>query len=142
MSRKHNRSGRKLGRNINQRKALFKSLINSLILNESVNTTTAKAKAIQGLFDKLLNKAKLGTVHVRRLLQAFLGDTKAVNKLVDEIAPRMKARPSGFTRIVKLGRRRGDDAPIVKMTLVEKEAQKDAKEAAPSAKKTAPKTKK
>ncbi len=120
MSRRHHVAGSQLNRNTHQRQALFKSLLNSLILKEQIQTTSAKAKAIQGLFDKLVSKAKVGTVHVRRLLQAFLGDKASVSKLVDELAPRMQARPSGFTRLTKLGLRKGDNAPVVRMELVDK----------------------
>lgn len=126
MAMKHRIAGKKLNRSTGQRRALFKSLINSLIMKEEIQTTAPKAKAIQGLVDKLINKGKLGTVHMRRLLHAFLGDKKVVNKLVDELAPRMRQRQSGFTRIIKLGRRRGDDASVVSMSLVDKgEAKKE-----------------
>ena len=136
MSRRHKISGYKLNRNTNQRKALFKSLLNSLIMKEEIKTTPAKAKAIQGVFDRLVSKGRLGTLHVRRLLHAFLGNQKSVNKLVDELAPRMDKRKSGFTRITKLGLRKGDNAPIVKMELVDKKElvapkTKPAKESAP-----------
>ncbi|OGD79112.1 50S ribosomal protein L17 [Candidatus Collierbacteria bacterium RIFOXYB1_FULL_49_13] len=139
MSRRHQVFGRKLGRNINQRKSLFKSLINSLIARGEISTTQAKAKAIQGLFDKLVTKAKLGTVHMRRLLHAFLQDKSAVNKLVDELAPKFGSRGSGFTSITKLGHRRGDNAEIVKLTLVGSPT--PATPVTPAAP-TAPKTKK
>lgn len=122
MSRRHNVRGKKLNRNTNQRKALFKSLLNSLIMKEEIKTTAPKAKAIQGLFDRLVSQGRLGTLHIRRLLHAFLGDKIAVNKLVDELAPRMDKRKSGFTRITKLGLRKGDNAAIVKMELVDKKA--------------------
>lgn len=135
---RHGIKGRQLNRSTHQRKALFKGLLNSLIEQEEIQTTNAKAKAIQGVFDKLVAKSKLGTIHVRRLLHAFLGDQKTVSKLVDDIAPRMKERPSGFTRIVKLGLRRGDNAQLVKMSLVELKPVEVAKPEKP-AKKTAPK---
>lgn len=125
MSIKHRVKGVRLKRDHNERKALFKSLLNSLIMHEKIETTGAKAKAIRGVFDKLVTKAKPQTVHVRRLLHAFLGDIKSVNKLIDVLVPRMKDRSSGFTRIVKLGRRRGDDAPVVSMELVDKAVQKE-----------------
>lgn len=120
MAMKHRIAGRKLNRNTGQRKALFKSLISSLIMKGEIQTTAPKAKAIQGLVDKLISKSKVGTVHIRRLLHAFFGDKQVVNKLVDDVAPRMQARTSGFTRIIKLGRRRGDDAPVVSMSFVDK----------------------
>lgn len=131
----HQVRGKKLNRNTKQRKALFKSLLNSLIMKEEIKTTAPKAKAIQGLFDRLISQGKLGTLHIRRLLHAFLGDKNAVNKLIDEIAPRMGKRSSGFTRITKLGLRKGDNASIVKMELVEKKAAAPAKETPASKKK-------
>ncbi|SRR3989344_9075114 len=135
MAVKHRISGKKLNRNTGQRRALFKSLINSLIIREEIQTTAPKAKAIQGLFDKLVTKSKLGTIHVRRLMHAFLGDKSAVNKLIDVLAPRMRERQSGFTRIIKLGRRRGDDAQVVSMSLVDLEEKAAIKEVKPVAKK-------
>lgn len=141
MAVKHSIRGRQLNRDIHQRKALFKGLVNSLIIHEEIQTTAPKAKAIQGLFDKLVTRGKLGTVHARRLLNAFLGDKQAVNKLVDDLGPRMKTRPGGFTRIVKLGRRKGDDAQIVKMEIVDKPAAKtEVKKAEPKVKKAPAKT--
>lgn len=122
MSRKHQVSGKKLNRNTLQRKALFKGLLNSFILKEQIKTTAPKAKAIQGIFDHLVSQGKLGTLHVRRLLHAFLGNQSAVNKLVDEIGPRTGQRKSGFTRITQLGLRKGDNAPIVKIELVDQPA--------------------
>lgn len=138
MSRRHQVAGKKLNRNTHQRKALFKGLLNSLIIKEHIQTTAPKAKAVQGVFDKLVGRAKLGTVHARRLLQAFLGDNQAVNKLVDDLAPRMKTRPSGFTRVTRLGLRKGDNAPIVQMEVVDKPVVK-VTTASPA--KTAPKKK-
>lgn len=123
---RHRKAGKKLGRNTNQRKALFRGLIQSLIIHEEIKTTLTKAKAVKGLVDKLMTKAKKGTLHARRQVLAFLPDKKAANKLVDEIAPRfkIKKRTSGFTRFVRIGKRRGDDAMIVKMEFTEKPAPK------------------
>jgi large subunit ribosomal protein L17 len=121
---RHRVKGKKLGRDSGQRKALFKNLINALILREEIETTESKAKAVKGLVDKLITRGKTGTLHARRLIAAFLADKQAVNKLVDEIAPRFKTRPGGFTRIIRLGRRQGDNAMIVKLELVEKKIEK------------------
>ena len=112
--------GKKLNRNTHQRRALFKSLIQALILHEELQTTESKAKAVRRLVDKLITKAKAGTLHARRQIMAFLPDKKAANKLVDEIAPRFKKRASGFTKLIRLGKRKGDNAMVVKMELVEK----------------------
>jgi len=115
---KHRKKGRKLNRRTSERKALFRGLIQALFLHGQIKTTEAKAKAIKRLAAKLITKAKDGSLHHRRQVLAFLADQKAANKLVDEIAPRFKKRTSGFTRFVRLGKRRGDDAMIVKLELV------------------------
>lgn len=116
---RHRVFGRKLGRDKSARKALFRSLLFSLILRGEIKTTEAKAKAIKGLVDKLVNRAKQKTLQARKVVFAFLQNKKVVNKLVDEIAPKFANRPSGFTRILRLGKREGDQAMIVKMEFVE-----------------------
>ena len=115
---RHRKSGRKLGRNTAQRKALFRNLISSLFLKEEIKTTLSKAKAIKGLVDKLITKAKKGTLHNQRLIHAFLQNKKATKQLVKKIAPRFKKRVSGFTKIIRLGQRRGDAAEMVKIALI------------------------
>jgi len=132
---RHRVAGKKLSRSRSHRKALFKNLLNALILHEEIQTTESKAKAVRRLFDKLVTKGKLGTLHARRLIAAFLNNKQAVNKLVDEITPRFKERPGGFTRIIHLGNRQGDNAPIVKLELVEKPKPKE-KEVKRESKKT------
>lgn len=117
---RHRVKGVKLNRDIKHRKALFKNLINALVIHEEIQTTETKAKAIKGLTDKLISRGKKGTLHARRTIAAFLQNKQAVNKIVDELGPRFASRVSGFTKIVHLGNRRGDDAKIVKMELVEK----------------------
>jgi large subunit ribosomal protein L17 len=116
---RHRKKGKKLNRNTAQRKALFRSLIQNLIVKEKIKTTEAKAKAIKGLVDRLVTKAKKGTLHARRQVMAFLADKKSANKLVDEIAPRFKKRKSGFARFSRIGKRRGDDTMMVEMELVD-----------------------
>ena len=112
--------GRQFSRDTNQRKALFKSLISSLILDESIKTTLEKAKAIKGDVDKIVNKAKKGDNRLKvQLLQKHLG-TPAMNKLIKDIAPRFKDRSSGYTRLIKLGRRFSDNAAMVLMEWVVK----------------------
>lgn len=117
---RHKKAGKKLNRNTSQRKALFKNLIQALIVHEEIKTTETKAKAIKRLIDKLITQAKKGSLHTRRQILAFLPDKKVANKLVDEITPRFSKRISGFTRFIRLGKRRGDNAMMVKMELVEK----------------------
>lgn len=119
---RHRKSGRKLGRSKDQRKALFKNLINALILQGRIETTEAKAKAVKGLVDKVVVRAKQGSVHARRLLIGFLGNQSAVSKVMDELAPKLAKRASGFVKIVRLKQRFGDNAQMVRMQLVESEA--------------------
>lgn len=117
---RHRSSTRHLGRNTEQRKSLFKNLLQALFTSGSIETTEAKAKAIKGIADKLIYRAQQGTVATRRVLQRFFGTRQAVNILVDQVAPAMQGRTSGYTRIVRLGKRRGDDSMMVKMELVAK----------------------
>jgi len=143
---RHRVFGRKLGRDVKSRKALFKNLINALIEHQEIKTTEAKAKAIKGLVDKFVSRAKKKDLHSRRLVFSFLQNQKMVNKLFEEIAPRFRHRSSGFTRIIKLGRRKGDAAMVVKMEFVEgeemKEESKSKIESEPVTKKTKNKPKK
>ncbi len=115
---RHRSATSHLGRDTEQRKSLFKNLIQALFEHGSIETTEAKAKAIKGIADKLIHRAQEGTMPARRILQRFFGTRKAVNVLVDQVAPAMKDRTSGYTRIVRLGKRRGDDSMMVKMELV------------------------
>lgn len=117
---RHRVAGKKLNRDLKHRKALFKNLISALVINEEIQTTESKAKAIKGITDKLIGRGKRQTLHARKTIAAFLQNRKAVNKIVDELAPRFASRVSGFTRIIRIGRRRGDDAMLVRMELVEK----------------------
>ena len=116
---RHRRAGRKLDRNIHQRKALFKNLISALVLHGKIRTTEAKGKAIRVLVDRLISRAKQGTLAARRLIAAFLPDKKVVNKLVDEVAPKLKQRSGGFTSFKRIARRRGDKAVIVEVELLD-----------------------
>lgn len=124
---RHNVYGKKLGRDKNQRTALFKSLVNSLILEETIETTEAKAKAIKGLVDKIITQAK--TPSTQRLVSQFLTQKKINEKLIKEILPRLKSRTSGYTSVVKVGRRAGDGSLIVRMSLLLEESAKNIKKA-------------
>lgn len=105
--------GRKFKRDVNARKALFRSLVSSLILKERIQTTEAKAKAIKGDVDKLITKVKTGK-DPKSLLSGFLFP-HALEKLVNDVAPRFKERQGGYTRILRVGKRFGDDASMVLM---------------------------
>lgn len=110
--------GRLFNKNINQRKALFRGLMRSLALNESIKTTEAKAKSIKGEFERHITRAKDGEVSRYHLLKHLPED--AVDRLVNDIAPRMKDRQGGYLRIVRLGARMKDNAEMVLLELVEK----------------------
>ena len=106
--------GRHFKRDKNERRSLFKGLISSLILRERIKTTEEKAKAIKGEVDKIITKAKKGEALARHLLQKQL-PKKEIEKLILEIAPRFNGRQGGYTRIIRIGRRRSDNAPMVLM---------------------------
>ncbi|HIU63641.1 MAG TPA: 50S ribosomal protein L17 [Candidatus Avacidaminococcus intestinavium] len=109
---------RKLGRNSSARKALFRSILTSFFTHGKIETTTTKAKEVSGLAAKLITLAKQGDLHSRRQVLAFLVDEEATKKLFDEIAPKYADRNGGYTRIYKLGPRRGDAAEMAILELV------------------------
>jgi len=111
--------GRKLGRDREERKALFKSLMSSLILKEGIKTTEAKAKAIKPEIEKLVTKAKSMEKGARLVLEKSLSKD-AYDKIIKEIGPRFAKRQGGYTRIIKLGERFGDNSPLVLIEWVEK----------------------
>ena len=116
---KKNVFGRKLKRDKNERKALFKSLMSALVLNERIETTEAKAKAIRPEIDKLVTKAKKGGNSANLVLEKSLS-RPAYEKMLKEIGPRFNKRQGGYVRLMKIGRRFGDDAPAVIIEWVEK----------------------
>ncbi|MBN1180414.1 MAG: 50S ribosomal protein L17 [Anaerolineae bacterium] len=137
---RHRVAGKKFNRSSAQRRALYRNLVSSLIHHERIETTEAKARAIRGQAEKLITLAKRGLkaaeddpaqgVHARRMatkqLNRWIGapDGKRIDlveKLFDEIAPRYMERPGGYTRIVKLGLRKGDAAPMAVLELVKKD---------------------
>ncbi len=123
---RHQVAGKKLGRSKDQRAALRRILIAQLIEHERIETTQAKALAVRGQTERLITMAKRGIkegdakmVHARRLAAARLSNHAAVTKLFDDIAPRYAERLGGYTRIVKLGPRMGDNAEMVLIELIE-----------------------
>ncbi|WAH37418.1 50S ribosomal protein L17 [Alicyclobacillus dauci] len=118
---------RKLNRTSSNRKALFRSLVTDLFLYEKIQTTEAKAKELRSIADKLITLAKRGDLHARRQVAQFVrreqleGENAqdAIQKLFGDIAPRFQERNGGYTRIVKIGPRRGDAAPMVLIELVQ-----------------------
>ena len=123
---RHRVAGYRLGRNKDQRIALRRNLIKQLFEHERIRTTRAKAEAVRGQAEKLITLAKRGNaaegaeaVHVRRLAVARMADKDAVTKLFDDIAPRFENRQGGYTRMTKLGIRKGDSAEMVILELIE-----------------------
>lgn len=126
---RHLKSGRKLGRTRSHRKATLSALSVSLIQHKKIRTTTAKAKEARTVVEKLITRAKRAVqkegdgkakdVHARRVVFAFLRDRTAVTTLFNDIAPKVANRPGGYTRVVKLGQRRGDGAEVAVLELVD-----------------------
>jgi large subunit ribosomal protein L17 len=118
---RHARANRKLGRRTAHRLAMFRNQIASLVDKERIITTLPKAKELRPIAERVITQSKRGTVHARRLAGRWLGDRDLLKKLFDEIGPRMKDRPGGYLRIVKLGHRAGDAAELAVLELVDYE---------------------
>ena len=115
----HRVDGRKLGRKMGPRLALYRNLTVSVLRYERIRTTEAKAKEVQGRIEKAITLAKRGDLSARRaVVSEFPNEPLVVTKLFDEIAPKYADRTSGYTRIVKIGPRPGDNAEIVQLELV------------------------
>lgn len=115
---RHQLKGRHLSRTSGHRKALYRNLVTSLLKHEKITTTEAKAKEIRGIAEKMITVGKKGSLHSYRLALSFIMDEKVVEKLFAVLAPRYAERPGGYTRIIKLGPRLGDGAPMVQLELV------------------------
>jgi large subunit ribosomal protein L17 len=116
---KHKRGFNPLERMSAHRKALHRNMVTSLFKKERIRTTKAKASAIRRTAEKMITRAKLDSVHNRRIVSSRLYDEGVVAKLFTNIAPRMKDRNGGYTRIIKLGERKGDAAEVVILELVD-----------------------
>ena len=115
---RHKVAGRKLSRSTEHRWALYRSQVTALLAHEKIVTTEAKAKEVRGLAEKMITLAKDGSLASRREALAFITDKKVVDKLFAEIAPGYADRSGGYTRLLKLGPRPGDSAPMVQIELV------------------------
>jgi len=130
---RHHLAGKHLGRNVGQRNALRRTLITQLFHHERITTTRAKAEAIRGAAEHMITQAKHALVHedpqrvihVRRLLNGRLDDPEISKKVFDVLAPRYAERPGGYTRMFKLGPRKGDSAELVVLELVDREQETD-----------------
>ncbi|MCP4572951.1 MAG: 50S ribosomal protein L17 [bacterium] len=116
---RHNVSGRKLNRTTAHRKALYRNLVTALIKHERIETTVPKAKEARSLAEKLITFAKRGDLHARRQAARKINEPAVLQKLFDEIGPRYADRPGGYTRILRLGARRGDNAELALLELVD-----------------------
>ncbi len=117
----HNRKGfKRLGRKASHRKALRRNMVTSLFKYERIQTTKAKALEIRKTAEKMITRAKVDSVHNRRIIAKNITNKAVLNKLFTEIAPRFTERPGGYTRILKMGFRKGDAAELVILELVEK----------------------
>ena len=114
---RHQRTGKKLGRDAAHRKALYSNLAGSLIEHGRIQTTAAKAKAVKPFAEKMITLGKRGDLHARRQALAALRSNDIVHHLFAEVAPRFAARPGGYTRIVRIGPRQGDAAEMVYLEL-------------------------
>jgi len=115
---RHRVAGRKLGRHTKHRELMFRNMLVSLLQHERIRTTLAKGKELRSWADKIITLAKKDTLHARRQAFARLRNETIVKKLFDEIAPKMKGREGGYTRIYKMGWRQGDGAPLSLVELV------------------------
>ncbi len=112
------KKGRRFGGDAAHQKAMMGNLVASLIAAEALVTTEAKAKALRPFAERIITKARKGGVHQHRQVVALIGDKDMAHKLFEEIAPRYEDRPGGYTRILKLGPRHGDNAPMARIELV------------------------
>ena len=108
----------RLSRSVDHRRALLRNLVAAVLLEEQIETTDTKAKAVKPLVDKMITLGKQGNLHARRQAASFLGRPEAVQKLFADIAPRYSERNGGYTRVVKVGPRQGDNAPMSIVALV------------------------
>ena len=116
---RHRKSGRKLSRTSSHRKALMRNMVTSLLDHERIETTDAKAKELRGLADRMITLGKRGDLHARRQALSVIRSKAVTAKLFDELAERFRGRPGGYTRVIKLGNRVGDAAPVSIIELVE-----------------------
>ena len=118
---RHLKTGRKFGRTSAHRKALFRNMVTALIDRERIRTTLAKAKELRGEVEKTITLGKKGTLHARRHALKLVADKDSLKKIFGPLAERYANRPGGYTRVIKLGSRLGDDAPMAFIELVDRE---------------------
>ena len=124
---RHLNAGRKLNRSASHRRALFRNLVTALLERERIKTTDAKAKETRRLAERMITLGKEGTLAARRRALTFVQSRAVVKKLFDDIAPRFKERNGGYTRIIKLGTRKGDGAEMAIIEFVDRPEVKESK---------------
>ncbi len=117
----HRKTGRKLGRSGAHRKSLFRNMVTSLLDHEQIQTTDAKAKELRGFAEKMITLGKRGTLHARRQALQTIRSKDVTAKLFSDLADRYRERPGGYTRVIKLGQRAGDAAPMAIIELVDRD---------------------
>ncbi|MEX0843023.1 MAG: 50S ribosomal protein L17 [Gemmatimonadota bacterium] len=117
---RHRNKGRNLSRTSAHKKATMRNMATSLFRHERIETTTAKAKELRPYAERLITLARRGDLHARRLAARRIQDREVLGKLFDDIAPRFEGRPGGYTRVLKLGHRKGDAAEMALIELVER----------------------
>jgi len=125
---RHLKTGRKLNRTSAHRKALFRNMVTALIDNERIRTTLAKAKELRGKVERTITLGKKGTLHARRNALKLVADRDSLKKIFGSLAKRYENRPGGYTRVIKLGHRLGDDAPMAFIELVDREVDTSTEE--------------
>ncbi len=118
---RHMKRGKKLGRNASHRKALMRNMAVSLFRHERIETTEAKAKVLKSFAERIITLAKRGDLHARRLVAVDINDKQMVQKLFQDLGPRFAERNGGYTRVLKLGHRKGDAAPMALIELTDTE---------------------
>jgi large subunit ribosomal protein L17 len=116
----HRKTGRKLSRTSAHRKALLRNMVTSLFEHEQIRTTDAKAKELRGVADRMITLGKRGTLHARRQALQTIRSKEVTSKVFDELADRYRERPGGYTRVIKVGQRAGDAAPMSIIELVDR----------------------
>jgi large subunit ribosomal protein L17 len=120
---RHRKTGRRFRRSVSHRKAMFANLAASLIRHEQIVTTLPKAKDLRPIVEKLVTLAKRGDLHARRLAISQIRDLASVKKLFETLGPRYKARPGGYTRVLKAGFRLGDASPVAVIEFVDRDTE-------------------
>ncbi|MDC0074225.1 50S ribosomal protein L17 [Alphaproteobacteria bacterium] len=128
---RHRKSGRRLNRSSSHRKSMFNNMLDSLIKHEQIKTTLPKAKELKPIIDKLITLGKRGDLHARRQVISQIGVSDQVSKLFDVLAERYNSRKGGYSRVLKMGNRYGDAAPMAILELVDRDVSAKGQDSGP-----------